>query len=348
MSGNPCRTAQAGELLFSVRFRTDGRFAHTNNEETHPIKNMNNTMKAVVINEYGDNNVLQYTDVERPEPKVGEVLVKVHAAGVNPVDWKVRGGMGQRLGMTLPVVLGGEIAGTVEAVGASVENFQAGNAVYGIIKSGGFAQYAIAKAADMALKPANLDFVKTAALPLGALTAWQAIFDLANLNGGQKILITGASGGVGSLAVQLSKAKGVYVIGTASERNAEFVRGLGADEFVDYEKQSFEEVVNDVDVVFDTVGGDTFQKAFRTLKKGGFQVTSVAFPADEAQKFDVGVARVQCKPNAEQLATIRELVETGKLRAHVATMLPLAEVKKAFELSESRRTRGKIVLQIAA
>ena len=309
---------------------------------------MNSQMKAVVINEYGDNSVLQYTDLERPEPKEGEVLVKVHAAGVNPVDWKIRGGMGQRLGLTLPVVLGGEIAGTIEAVGTSVENFREGDAVYGIIKSGAFAGYAIARAADIVLKPSSLDFTHAAAVPLGALTAWQAIFDLANLGQGQKILITGASGGVGSLAVQLAKAKGAHVTGTASGRNAEFVRGLGVDEFVDYTQQPFEEVVKEMDVVFDTVGGDTFQKAFYTLKKGGFLVTSVAFPADEAQRFGVSAARVQCKPNAEQLAAIRDLVEAGKLKAHVATVLPLAEIKQAFELSESRRTRGKIVLQIAA
>jgi NADPH:quinone reductase-like Zn-dependent oxidoreductase len=309
---------------------------------------MNSKMKAVVINEYGDNSILRYTDVERPQPKEGEVLLKVHAAGVNPVDWKIRGGMGQRLGLTLPLVLGGETAGAIEAVGAGVENFQEGDAVYGIIKSGAFAQYAIAKAADLAPKPASLDFINTAAVPLGALTAWQAMFDLANLSHGQKILITGASGGVGSLAVQLAKSRGAHVTGTSSERNAAFVRALGVDEFVDYEKQDFEEIVKDVDVVFDTVGGDTFQKAFHTLKKGGFLVTSVAFPADEAQKFGVSAARVQCKPNAEQLTAISELVEAGKLKVHVATVLPLAEVKQALELSESRRTRGKIVLQISA
>ena len=305
-------------------------------------------MKAVVIHEYGNNDVVQYVEVERPEPKADEILMRVHAAGVNPVDWKIRGGMGQRLGLTLPITLGGEIAGTIEKVGGDVRDFQEGDAVYGIIKSGGFAEYAIAKTGDVAPKPASLDFVSTAAVPLGALTAWQAIFDLANLGQGQKILITGASGGVGSLAVQLAKAKGAYVIGTASARNEEFVRGLGVDEFVNYTEQPFEDVVKNVNVVFDTVGGDTFEKAFQTLKTGGFLVTSVAFPADEAQKFGVRAARVQCKPNAEQLAAISEWVNAGKLRAHVATVLPLAEVKQAFQLSESRRTRGKIVLQIMA
>ncbi|MEH2364861.1 NADP-dependent oxidoreductase [Nostoc sp.] len=304
-------------------------------------------MKAIVIKAYGNDDVLNYADVERPKAKADEVLVKVHVAGVNPVDWKIRNGLGERLGLKLPIVLGGEIAGTIERIGDDVSGFKEGDAVYGIIGSGGFAEYAIAKMGDIAAKPRSLDFENTAAIPLGALTAWQALFDLAQLSSGQRILITGASGGVGSLAVQLAKAKGAYVIGTASGRNEDFVRNLGADEFVDYTKQNFEAVVKDVDVVFDAVGGDTFEKAFKTLKKGGFLVTSVAFPSEEkAQEFGVKAARVQCKPNVDQLAAISALVDEGRLKAHVATVLPLVEVKKAFQLSESGRTRGKIVLQI--
>ena len=304
-------------------------------------------MKAIVIKAYGNDDVLDYADVERPEPKADEVLVKVHVAGVNPVDWKIRNGSGERLGLKLPIVLGGEIAGTIERIGDDVSGFKEGDAVYGIIRSGGFAEYAIAKMGDIAAKPRSLDFENTAAIPLGALTAWQALFDLAQLSSGQRILIIGASGGVGSLAVQLAKAKGAYVIGTASGRNEDFVRNLGADEFVDYTKQNFEAVVKDVDVVFDAVGGDTFEKTFKTLKKGGFLVTSVAFPSEEkAQEFGVKAARVHCKPNVNQLAAISALVDEGRLKAHVATVLPLVEVKKAFQLSESGRTRGKIVLQI--
>ncbi|MEH2041981.1 NADP-dependent oxidoreductase [Nostoc sp.] len=304
-------------------------------------------MKAIVIKAYGNDDVLNYADVERPKPKADEVLVKVHVAGVNPVDWKIRNGLGERLGLKLPIVLGGEIAGTIERIGDDVSGFKEGDAVYGIIRSGGFAEYAIAKMGDIAAKPRSLDFENTAAIPLGALTAWQALFDLAQLSSGQRILIAGASGGVGSLAVQLAKSKGAYVIGTASGRNEDFVRNLGADEFVDYTKQNFEAVVKDVDVVFDAVGGDTFEKAFKTLKKGGFLVTSVAFPSEEkAQEFGVKAVRVHCKPNVDQLAAISALVDEGRLKAHVATVLPLVEVKKAFQLSESGRTRGKIVLQI--
>ena len=304
-------------------------------------------MKAVIIDEYGDNDVVRYTDVDRPKPQAGEVLVKVHASGVNPVDWKIRAGAGQRMGMALPIRLGGEIAGIIERLGEGVDGWKEGDAVYGIIKSGGFAEYALAKAADMSRKPANLDFIRAAAVPLGALTAWQAMFDVAKLGGGQRLLVTSGSGGVGSLAVQLAKARGAHVTAMASGRNEDYVRSLGVDEFIDYTKQPFEQVARDMDVVFDTVGGDTFQRAFHALKKGGFLVTSVAFPKDEGQRHGVGAGRVQCKPDAGQLASISDLVEAGNLEAHVATVLPLAEVKQALELSESGRTRGKIVLQIA-
>lgn len=305
-------------------------------------------MKTVMINAYGDESVLNYTDVARPEPKADEVLVKVHAAGVNPVDWKIRDGLGERFGLKLPISLGGEIAGTIEKIGDDVRDFKEGDEVYGIIASGGYSEYAIAKIGDLAPKPQSLDFENAAAIPLGALTAWQAIFDLAHLSSGQRILITGASGGVGSLAVQLAKAKGASVIGTASGRNEEFVRNLGADEFVDYTKQNFEEVVKDVGVVFDAVGGDTFEKAFQTLKKGGFLVTAVEFPSEEkAQEFGVKAARVYCKPNAEQLTAISELVDEGKLKAHVENVLPLSQIKEAHELSKAGHTRGKIVLRVA-
>jgi len=309
---------------------------------------MNKLMKAVVINEYGTNDVVRYVDVECPEPEAGEVLVRIHAAGVNPVDWKIRDGAGQRMGMTLPIHLGGEIAGIVEKIGNGVENLKTGDAVFGSIKTGGFAEFAVTKAAYLAVKPTRLDFINAAAIPLGALTAWQAMFDVAQLASGQKVLITSASGGVGSLAVQLARAHGAHVTGMASGRNDEFVHSLGVDEFVNYEKLAFEEVVKNMDVVFDNVGGDTFTKAFRTLRKGGFLATVVAFPKDEARQYGVSAARVQCKPNGEQLVLIRELVDSGKLKAHVATVLPLREVKQALELSATGRTRGKIILKIAA
>ncbi len=248
-------------------------------------------MKAIIINTYGNEDVLDYVDVERPKPKADEVLVKVHAAAVNPADWKIRDGMGEQFGFTLPLILGGDIAGTVEAVGDGVENFKQGDAVYGMTLSGlsgGYAEYAIAKVDTIAPKPQSINFEEAAAIPIGALTASQAMFDLAHLGSGQSILITGASGGVGSMAVQLAKAKGAIAIGTASGRNEKFVRDLGADEFVDYTQQPFEEVVKDVDVVFDTIGSDTLERAFQTLKKGGFLVSSVQIPSEEKAR-ELGV-----------------------------------------------------------
>ena len=305
-------------------------------------------MKSVIINEYGDNAVLTVADVERPEPGPGEVLVKVHAAGVNPIDWKIRSGAGQRMGMTLPIHLGGEIAGIVEKLGPGVSEFKLGDGVYGIIKAGGFSEYAVAKVTDITGKPSNLEFIETAAVPLGALTAWQALFDVAGLSNGQRLLVTNSAGGVGSLAVQLARARGVHVTAMASSRNEAYVQSLGADEFIDYTKQPFEMVARDMDVVFDTVGSDTFKRAFATLKQGGFLVTAVAFPTEEDKRHGIGVARVQCRPDAEQLASIRKLVEQEKVRPHVATVLPLASIGQALELSESGRTRGKIVLQISS
>jgi NADPH:quinone reductase-like Zn-dependent oxidoreductase len=304
-------------------------------------------MRAVVINAYGNEDVIELTEVERPQPKAHEMLVKVHAAGVNPLDWKIRNGAGARFGMQLPIRLGSEIAGTVAEVGSEVTGFKQGDAVYGIIVSGGFAEYAIAEINDLALKPHSLEFQSAAAVSLGALTAWQAMFDLAQLSSGQRILITGASGGVGSLAVQLAKAKGAYVIGVASGRNEEFVKALGADEFVDYTRQDFAQVLRDIDVVFDAVGGDTFERALHTVKRGGFLVTAVGFPAaGVGEELGVQVARVFCKPNAGTLREISALVEAGKLNPHVSSVLPLAEVREALRLSETGRTRGKIVLQI--
>lgn len=306
-------------------------------------------MKAVVINEYGNNDVVNLVEKEIPQPAAHEILVKVHTAGVNPVDWRIRSGAGVRFGLTLPIPLGSEIAGTIEKLGDGVTGFNVGDAVYGKIRTGGFAEYAIAREEDLAYKPQRLDFIQAAAIPLAALTAWQAMFDLAKLTSGQRILITGASGGVGSLAVQLAKAKGAYVIGTASSHNEDFVKQLGVDEFVDYTRQNFAEVIKDVDVVFDTVGGETYQQAFTTLKAGGYFVTAVEFPSeDQRVAYGDHLARVFCKSDPEDLAAISALVDSGQLIPHIATVLSLNEVKQALDLSETRRTRGKIVLQIAA
>ena len=308
---------------------------------------MSETMQAVLIRSYGANDVVGIEEVARPEPGAGEVLLKVDAAGVNPIDWKIRNGAGQRLGMTLPIHMGGELVGTIEQLGADVSGFAPGETVFGMVHTGAFAEYAVAKAANLVRAPANLDVVEAAALPLAGSTAWQAIFDEAGLVAGQRLLITNSSGGVGSLAVQFAKARGAHVTAVASARNEAFVRSLGADAFIDYTSQPFEEAAHDMDVVFDTVGGETFERAFHTLKRGGFMVTVVAFPEDEAARFGVRVTRSFTLPSARNLTAIKDLAEAGAVKPQIDTVFPLVEIKQALALSESGRARGKIVLAVS-
>ena len=302
-------------------------------------------MKAVRIERYGGEEVMELVEMERPKPGAGQVLVKVRAAAVNPVDWKIRDGLGELFGMKPPLILGCEVAGTVETGSG---NLAPGDEVYGYLgrHSGGYAEYAAASATEFVSKPKQVDFYTAASVAVGALTAWQGIFDLGKLASGQRILITGASGAVGSMAVQLAKAKGAHVIGLASGKNEEFVRKLGADEFIDYRKARFENEVGDLDVVFDTVGGETQARAFRTLKRGGFLVSTVNPPsAEKAREFGVTVAMVQMMPKPEQLAEINQLLESGKLKVRVATVLPLPGFKEALRLSASGHADGKIILR---
>jgi NADPH:quinone reductase-like Zn-dependent oxidoreductase len=305
-------------------------------------------MKAVRIERYGNEDVVEIAEVEQPQPAENQLLIKVQAAAVNPVDWKIRDGLGEMFGMKLPLILGCEIAGTVEAVGKRVKGFAVGDEVYGYLSaySGGYAEYAVAPASEFVRKPKQIDFETAAAVPVGALTAWQGLFDHGKLASGQRILIIGASGAVGSMAVPLAKQKGAHVIGIASGDNEEFVRGLGADEFIDYKKAKFEEEVTGVDVVFDTVGGETQERAFQTLKRGGVLVSTVNLPSEEkAKDFGVTVAMVMVTPKPDHLAEINRLLESGKLKVRVATVLPLAEVKKAHQISASGRADGKIILR---
>jgi len=311
-------------------------------------------MKAVRIEGYGNEEVMALAEVERPTPGDNELLVKVRAAAVNPVDWKIRDGLGDIFGLKPPLILGCEVAGTVEAVGSrgssrtGVSDFVAGDEVYGYLSahSGGYAEYVAAPASEFVRKPKHINFDTAASVPVAALTAWQGIFDHGELASGQRILITGASGAVGSMAVQLAKNKGAYVIGTGSGRNEEFVRKLGADEFIDYKKAKFEDKVSGVDVVFDTVGGDTQERAFQTLKRGGVLVSTVSPPsAEKSKEFGVTVAMVVMMAKGDQLAKINRLVESGKLKVRVATVLPLTEVKKAHQLSSSGHADGKIILR---
>lgn len=306
-------------------------------------------MKAVVLREYGNADVLKLEEIEKPSPNADDILVKVHNIGLNPIEWKVRNGLGEAFGMKLPIFLGTEISGIVEEVGADVKRFKVGDEIFGnvnMIRGGGYAEYVLAKESEIAHKPKNVDFVNAAAIAVGALTSWKAIFTTGNLNSGQKVLIHGAAGGVGSMGVQLAKAKGAYVYATGSGKNEDFIKELGADEFIDYTKTKFEDVAKDVDVVLDTVGGETQTRSFEVLKKGGFLVSLVAPPSPElAEKYGVKATMIQSGPNGELLEELAKFVEAGKVKAHVETVLPLSEIKKAHELSESGRTRGKIVLE---
>lgn len=309
------------------------------------------TMKAVRIHTHGGPETLVYEDAPRPTPLTNEVLIRVRAASVNPIDWKIRDGYGQDIfNHQMPLILGWDVAGTIEAVGPEVDKFKLGDPVYGytsLLRDGAYAEFIVAKQEEIALKPASLDFVQAAAVPIAALTTWQAMFDTANLKENQKVLIHAASGGVGSIAVQLAKAKGVYVIGTASARNADFVRELGVDEFIDYQSTQFETVVHDVDVVFDTIGGDTQERSFGVLRTGGFLVSIVGAPSPElTAQYGVRSAMLPAQPNATQLNEITELIDSGKVKPFVETVLPLSEARQAHEMSQSGRTRGKIVLQV--
>src|SRR5436190_1002753 len=240
------------------------------------------TMKAVHIHEQGGLEVLRYEDVPVPEPRTKEVLVRVHAAGVNPVDWKIReGDLGK---IALPAIMGTDFSGEIEALGPEVAEFRVGEAVFGSVadESGSYAEYALAPVSQIVEKPAAMDNIQAAATPVPAMTAWQALFDEAKLEAGQKVLIHAVAGGVGSFAVQFAKWKGAYVFGTASGSNAELARELGVDEFIDYRTQRFEDVVRDADAVFDTVGGETQERSWKVLKKGGVLVSIVQPPSEQS------------------------------------------------------------------
>jgi NADPH:quinone reductase-like Zn-dependent oxidoreductase len=299
-------------------------------------------MQAVLIHETGGPDVLHYEEADRPEPGAGEVLIRVHTASVNPTDWKSRRGLSKT---PLPAVLGRDASGTVEL--SHADDFAEGDDVFGYVPGGGYAEFAIASADAIAVKPAGLSHEQAAALPVAGMTAWQALFDRGGLERGQSALIAGAAGGVGHLAVQFAKFAGARVIGTGSSRNRDFVLGLGADEYVDYTQQDVGDAVSAVDVAFDTVGGDTTQALVPTLRDGGILVTIANAPPEEAARARGARAELLVmNPNPEQLARIAELVAGGEVRVEISEVLPLTEAKRAHELSESGHTRGKIVLTV--
>jgi NADPH:quinone reductase-like Zn-dependent oxidoreductase len=309
------------------------------------------TMKAVRVHEYGGPEVMKYEDAPRPQPAAGEVLIRVHAAGINPVDRAVRQGyFKERMPYKLPMIPGWDVAGVVEAAGAGASRLKPGDQVYGrtdLARDGSYAEYMVARESEIALKPKSIDFVTAAAIPLAALTAWQALFDNAKLAAGQTVLIHGAAGGVGHFAVQLAKIKGARVIATASQRNHEFLRSLGADQVIDYNTTRFEDVAHDVDVVLDTITGETADRSYGVIKKGGFYVSILRPPATEkAAALGVRTGHTFVQANVAELDEIAKLVDSGKLKATIEKVFPLAEAAAAHDLNATGHTRGKIVLRV--
>jgi len=307
-------------------------------------------MKAIRINEWGQPATLE--EIEQPTPGPTEVLVQVRAAAVNKVDWTIAAGYLQGM-LSAPMTLGTDFAGDVVAVGAEVTHVQPGDAVYGFIPitSGSFAEYVVVQSTQVARKPQSLDYLHAAAAPLVATTAWQALFDIAQVQPGERVLIHGAGGGVGSFAVQFAKQAGATVIGTASADKAARLHELGIDQHVDAQAQPFEEVVKDVDVVFDTVGGDMPARSYGVLKPGGRLVTSAAqiTPEDTAAQAERGlrVSGMLAQPNPAQLAQIADLIDAGKVKVSVGQVLPLEQAQEALERVKAQHVLGKVVLNIS-
>ncbi|MFI6932177.1 NADP-dependent oxidoreductase [Streptomyces sp. NPDC050287] len=311
-----------------------------------------NTMRAISQDVLGGPEVLKEVRVERPEPGPNQVLVRVRAAGLNPTDWKHRA-TGGFLGRP-PFVLGWDVSGVVEAVGIGVATFKPGDEVFGMLPypygHGSHAEYVIAPVRALTHKPSLIDHTQAGALPLVSLTAWQALVENADLQPGQRVLIHAAAGGVGHVAVQIAKARGAYVIGTASAGKHDFLREIGVDEAIDYRETDFAEAVKDVDVVLDTLGGETSVRSLRVLRPGGIVVSILPIGSDElyeeAERLGVRALRMLVDADRAGMRAIADLVEQGKLRATIADTFPLADAAEAHALGDTGRTTGKLVLTV--
>ena len=308
-------------------------------------------MKAVRIHDFGGADVMHIEDIPAPVPRRGEVLIKVVAASVNPVDYKMRSGEFKPPGMTMPATLGRDIAGIVEAVGRDVERIDVGDEVYVLLDRdhGGYAEYVIADAELVALKPSSIDFTHAAAVPLAAVTAWQGLFDHGKLKTGERVLIHGAAGGVGHFAVQFAKDRGAHVIATAREEDHDLLINLGADLVIDYKNARFEDEVNEVDLVLDLVAGDTQARSWKSLKKGGRRVSTRKAPsASDGAPRDAKGESFMAKPDRKLLEEIGRLIDRDKVHVVVDQTLPLEEVRRAHEFMEHEHVRGKLVLEVVA
>jgi NADPH:quinone reductase-like Zn-dependent oxidoreductase len=308
-------------------------------------------MAAVLIREFGAPEVLRVEEVPRPEPGPGELLVRVHAAGVNPVDTHARAEGDRSVArVRLPYVPGFDLSGVVAAVGTGVTRFAPGDEVYAMLhlrRGGAYADYAIVLESEAARKPARATHAEAASLPLVALTSWQALFLTADLQPGETVLIHAGAGGVGSIAIQLARWRGARVIATASARNHDFLRALGADVVIDYTTQRFEEVAREVDVVLDPIGGDTQLRSLGVLRDGGRLVALLGLgQAARSPGRGIRATAILVEPDSAQLARIGELIDAGVIRPVVSHLLPLEQAPEAHRQSETQRTRGKIVLEV--
>ena len=307
-------------------------------------------MKAVVAHEYGGPEVLKLEEMPRPEPNEDQALVKVIASGVNPADpLTLSGKYAREFGTHLPLIPGYDIAGVVEKIGSKVTKLKVGEAVYGYPTfGGGWAEYVTVHEGEVAAKPKSLSFIEAAAVPMGALTAWQALVDVADVKPGQKVLVHGASGGVGSFAVQIAKIRGARVIGTASTLNQDLLRQLGVDQPIDYTTTKFEETTPDVDVVLDPVGKQTLARSYGVVKPGGIIMSLVARPdPSELKKRGIRGAGISVHADAEDLAEIGRLIDDGKIKPVVTKVLPLSESIDAQRQAATHHTRGKVVIRVA-
>jgi len=309
-------------------------------------------MHAIRIHQFGDADVLKMDDIPVPGPKDDEMVVRVIAASVNPVDYKIRSGKYPPVKQDqLPKVLGRDIAGVIESVGAKVRKFRRGDAIYAMLGRdiGGYAEYALVTEDEAARKPERLDFQQAAAVPLAALTAWQGLFDQGGLEAGERVLIHGGAGGVGHFAIQFAKAKGAWVATTVSGADMEFARELGADQAIDYKKDKFEEIVKDIDLVYDLIAGETQQRSFAVLKDGGRLISTLQKPDEaELKRHHARGAHYMAKPDAAELETIARLIDAGKVDVVITATYPLEDVARAHKHMENDHIQGKVVLQVAA
>lgn len=310
------------------------------------------TMKAVRIHSFGGPEVMQLEDMPVPQAGEDEILLRVHAASVNPVDYKTREGKFSAVGRDkLPMTLGRDVSGTVESGGSRAGAFRRGDAVYALLgpDRGAFSEYVLVKVAEAALKPKRLSHAEAAAVPLAALTAWQGLFDHGGLTSGQRVLIHGGAGGVGHLAIQFAKDRGATVLTTVSGSDLDFVRQLGADKAIDYKAQRFEEIARDIDLVFDLVGGETQERSWSVLKPGGILVSTLGQPPQEkAKAHQARGAGYMAQPNAGQLTEIARLIDDRKVRPVIAATFPFAAAPQAEQRQEEGHVNGKIVIELAA